>query len=153
MRYLELKIPPLIVLAIAASLMWAIARTTPHWVLLYPGRPFVSAALLVLGVAIMLLGVLAFRRASTTVDPRSPESTSRIVRSGIYRFTRNPMYLGMLVTLIAWLGWLSNVGAALVPALYGLYITRWQIVPEERALTEKFGAEYEAYRNSVRRWL
>ena len=88
MQHLELKIPPLIVLAIAAGLMWAIARTTPQWTLLYQAG-FYSATLLLLGVAIMLIGVLAFRKASTTVDPRSPQSTSQVVRSGIYRFTRN----------------------------------------------------------------
>jgi protein-S-isoprenylcysteine O-methyltransferase Ste14 len=153
MRHLELKIPPLIVLAIAALLMWAIARATPRWTLPYPGRLLAAGALLVLGIAIMSMGVLAFRKASTTVDPRSPENTSQIVRSGIYRFTRNPMYLGMLIVLIAWMAWLSNVGAGVVPVLFALYITRWQIVPEERALAQKFGAEYEAYRNCVRRWL
>jgi protein-S-isoprenylcysteine O-methyltransferase Ste14 len=63
------------------------------------------------------------------------------------------MYLGMLVVLIAWMALLSNVGTVVMPALFVLYITRWQIVPEERALAQKFGAEYELYRNSVRRWL
>jgi protein-S-isoprenylcysteine O-methyltransferase Ste14 len=153
MQHLELKIPPLIVLAIAAGLMWAIARATPQWTLLYPGRLLTAATLLLLGVAIMLIGVLAFRKASTTVDPRSPQSTSQVVRSGIYRFTRNPMYLGMLVVLVAWMVWLSNAGAVAVPIFFALYITRWQIVPEERALAEKFGAVYESYRQSVRRWL
>ncbi len=153
MHHLELKVPPLIVLAIAAGLMWANARATPQWTLLYPGRLSAAATLLLLGVAIMLIGVLAFRKASTTVDPRSPQSTSQIVRSGIYRFTRNPMYLGMLVVLIAWMVWLSNAGAVAVPIFFALYITRWQIVPEERALAEKFGAVYESYRQSVRRWV
>lgn len=153
MRQLELKIPPLIVLAIAALLMWSIARATPQLTLLYPGRSLAAAALLAVGIAVMLMGVLAFRRANTTVDPRSPEATSRIVSGGIYGLTRNPMYLGMLVVLISWMAWLSNVVAAVVPLLFALYITRWQIAPEERALAEKFGAEYEAYRKSVRRWL
>jgi protein-S-isoprenylcysteine O-methyltransferase Ste14 len=153
MRHLELKVPPLIVVAIAALLMWAVARATPRLTLPYPGRVLVAAALLVSGIAIMLMGVLAFRNASTTVDPRFPENASHIVSSGIYRFTRNPMYLGMLVVLIAWMALLSNVGTVVVPPLFALYITRWQIVPEERALAEKFGAEYEAYCGSVRRWL
>jgi protein-S-isoprenylcysteine O-methyltransferase Ste14 len=99
------------------------------------------------------MGVLAFRRSSTTVDPRFPEQASRIVSSGIYRYTRNPMYLGMLVVLIAWMALLSNVGTVVMPVLFVLYITRWQIVPEERALAQKFGAEYEVYRRAVRRWL
>jgi protein-S-isoprenylcysteine O-methyltransferase Ste14 len=153
MQHLELKIPPLLVLAIAAFAMWAIARAAPLWTLLYPGRVLATTVLLILGFAVMLMGVLAFRRANTTVDPRFPEATSRVVSSGIYRVTRNPMYLGMLVVLIGWMAWLSNVGAAVVPLLFALYITRWQIVPEERALAEKFGAEYEGYRKSVRRWL
>jgi protein-S-isoprenylcysteine O-methyltransferase Ste14 len=153
MRHLELKIPPLIVLAIAAFLMWAIARTTPHWTLFYPGRRLTAMALLAIGIAVIVMGVLAFRKAITTVDPRSPETTSNFVSSGVYRFTRNPMYLGMLVVLIAWMAWLSNVGAVVVPVLFALYITRWQIVPEERALARMFGAEYESYRLSVRRWI
>ena len=153
MRHLELKIPPLLVVAIAALLMWAVARATPHLTLQYPGRVLVASALLVPGIAIVLMGVLAFRKASTTVDPRFPENASHIVSSGIYRFTRNPMYLGMLVVLIAWMALLSNVGTSVIPALFALYITRWQIVPEERALAEKFGAEYEGYCKSVRRWL
>ena len=150
---LELKVPPVLVLAIAALLMWAVARATPRLNLQYPFRVLVAAALFVLGIAIVLRGVLAFREASTTVDPRFPENASHIVSSGIYRFTRNPMYLGMLVMLIAWMAWLSNVGTIVIPVLFALYITRWQIVPEERALAEKFGADYEAYCKSVRRWV
>jgi protein-S-isoprenylcysteine O-methyltransferase Ste14 len=153
MRDLELKVPPLIVVAIAAAFMWAIARAAPNLTLLYPGRVPVATAFLVIGIAIVVMGVLAFRRSSTTVDPRFPENASHIVSSGIYRYTRNPMYLGMLVVLIAWMALLSNVGTVVMPALFVLYITRWQIVPEERALAQKFGAEYELYRKSVRRWL
>jgi protein-S-isoprenylcysteine O-methyltransferase Ste14 len=153
MSYLELKVPPLVVVATAALLMWAVARATPRLTLPYPGRVLVAAALFVSGIAIMLAGVLAFRKASTTVDPRFPENASHIVSSGIYRFTRNPMYLGMLVVLIAWMAQLSNVATVVIPALFALYITRWQIVPEERALAEKFGGAYQAYCRSVRRWL
>ena len=153
MRQLELKVPPLIVVAIAALLMWAVARAAPRLTLTYPGRAFVAAALLIAGIAVVVMGVRAFHRASTTVDPRFPDKASHIVSSGIYRFTRNPMYLGMLVVLTAWMAWLSNVGAIVILALFALYITRWQIVPEERALAEKFGAEYEVYCKSVRRWV
>ena len=153
MRRLELKIPPMIVVAIAAALMWAIARAAPHLTRPYTGRALLAATLLVFGVAIITMGLRAFRRASTTVDPRFPENASRVVSGGIYRYTRNPMYLGMLVVLLAWVALLSNVAALVVPVLFALYITRWQIVPEERALAEKFGAEYEEYCKSVGRWL
>jgi protein-S-isoprenylcysteine O-methyltransferase Ste14 len=150
---LELKVPPLIVVAMAAVLMWAIAKAAPNLTLLYPGRVPVATALLVVGITIVVMGVVAFRRSSTTVDPRFPQNASHIVSSGIYRYTRNPMYLGMLVVLIAWMVLLSNIGTVVMPVLFLLYITRWQIAPEERALAEKFGAEYEVYRKSVRRWL
>jgi protein-S-isoprenylcysteine O-methyltransferase Ste14 len=153
MRSLELKVPPMIVVVIAVVLMWAIARATPQLTRPYPGRVLVATALLVLGIAIVAMGLRAFRVSSTTVDPRFPENASRVVRSGIYRYTRNPMYLGMLVVLLAWMAQLSNVATAVIPVLFALYITRWQIVPEERALAQKFGAEYELYRKSVRRWL
>jgi protein-S-isoprenylcysteine O-methyltransferase Ste14 len=153
MRRLELKIPPMILLAIAALLMWAIARAAPHLTRPYPGRVLLATALLVLGIAIIGMGLRAFRTASTTVDPRFPENASGVVSSGIYRYTRNPMYLGMLVVLLAWAAQLGNLATVVVPVLFALYITRWQIVPEERALAAKFGAEYEAYRRAVRRWL
>lgn len=153
MRRLELKIPPVILVAIASVLMWAIARAAPNLTRPYTGRVLLAAALLALGSGIIVMGLRAFRRSSTTVDPRFPENASGIVSSGIYRYTRNPMYLGMLVVLLAWVALLSNVATLVMPVLFALYITRWQIVPEERALAAKFGAEYEAYRRSVRRWL
>ena len=153
MRRLELKIPPMIVVTIAAVLMWAIARAAPHLTWPYPGRVLLATALLVVGIAIIAMGIRAFSRSRTTVDPRFPENASGIVSSGIYRYSRNPMYLGMLVVLLAWAAQLSNLATLVVPVLFALYITRWQIVPEERALAAKFGAEYEAYRRSVRRWL
>lgn len=153
MRNLELKVPPMIVVVIVAVLMWAIARATPHLTRPYPARGLVATALLIVGIAIVAMGLRAFRRSSTTVDPRFPENASRVVSGGIYRYTRNPMYLGMLVVLIAWTALLSNVATLVMPVLFALYITRWQIVPEERALADKFGAEYEAYRKAVRRWL
>ena len=153
MRRLELKIPPMILVAISAALMWAVARAAPHLTRPFTGRVLLATALLIFGIAIIAAGLRAFHRSSTTVDPRFPENASGIVTGGVYRYTRNPMYLGMLVVLLAWVALLSNVATLVVPLLFALYITRWQIVPEERALAGKFGAEYEAYRRSVRRWL
>lgn len=123
MRRLELKIPPMIVVAIAAALMWAIARAAPRLTRPYTGRVLLAAALLIFGIAIIAMGLRAFRRASTTVDPRFPENASGVVSNGIYRYTRNPMYLGMLVVLLAWAATLSNVATLVVPVLFALYIT------------------------------
>jgi protein-S-isoprenylcysteine O-methyltransferase Ste14 len=76
-----------------------------------------------------------------------------MVRSGIYRHTRNPMYLGMLLVLAAWAVWLASPAAFAVLPVFLLYLNRYQIEPEERILAGLFGGEFDAYRRSVRRWL
>jgi protein-S-isoprenylcysteine O-methyltransferase Ste14 len=98
-------------------------------------------------------GVLAFRRARTTINPTQPQLTSSLVSSGIYTVTRNPMYVGLLLVLVAWAIVLSSAWALLGPVAYFFYIGRFQIAPEERALATLFGAEYAAYTSRVRRWL
>jgi protein-S-isoprenylcysteine O-methyltransferase Ste14 len=107
----------------------------------------------VLGVATAIQGVIEFRRARTTVDPRDPRKSTAIVTSGIYRFTRNPMYLGFLLVLVSWSVYLSNLCAAVGPVLFILYMNRFQIEPEERILSARFGEVYDAYKAAARRWL
>jgi protein-S-isoprenylcysteine O-methyltransferase Ste14 len=150
---LELKIPPLVVLALAALAMWLTARTTPQLIVMYTGRTIFAIAIAGLGLAAMIAGVVEFRRANTTVNPHLPNTSTSVVTSGIYRLTRNPMYLGMLLVLIAWAIYVSNLAAAIFPLLFALYLTRFQILPEERILTAKFGEPYRAYLRAVRRWM
>lgn len=150
---LELKIPPLVVVAITALLMWLAARAMPQLIVMYSGRIIVAGVFAALGVAAAALGVIEFRKASTTVNPHAPHNSSRIVTSGIYRFTRNPMYVGMLLLLLGWAAYLANVASVVLVLVYVAYITWFQIQPEERTLAAKFGGEYEEYLRSVRRWL
>ena len=150
---LELKIPPLLVMLLLGLVMWLIAKAVPALTHEYGAARFVATGLLIAGLGVIAAGVWAFRRAQTTVDPTRPGNASAVVTGGIYRFTRNPMYLGMLLVLLAWAAVLSNVLAAAVAPLFILYMNRFQIAPEERFLREKFGAPYEAYRRAVRRWL
>lgn len=96
---------------------------------------------------------IRFRRANTTVNPLKPQAASSLVTAGIYRYTRNPMYLGLLFLLVAWAVLLSSPFALLGPVAFVTYISRFQIVPEERVLAALFGAEYAAYQAGVRRWL
>lgn len=105
------------------------------------------------GVAIALSGVVSFRRVRTTVNPLKPEASTSLVSTGIYKVTRNPMYLGMLAVLLAWAAYLPSVLALLGPAAFALYITRFQIIPEERVLHSLFGAAFVEYTQKVRRWL
>src|SRR6185436_8035975 len=98
-------------------------------------------------------GFVAFRRARTTVNPMKPESASSLVASGVYRITRNPMYVGLVLVLVAWATFLAAPLALLGPLAFVLYIGRFQIAPEEVALTKRFGTEYADYKAKVRRWL
>lgn len=106
-----------------------------------------------MGLAISLLGVVNFKRARTTVDPRRPAEATTLVTSGLYRYSRNPMYLGVLLVLIGWALFLGNLVSVLFIVGFALFINRYQILPEERLLQEKFGADFMAYKARVRRWI
>ena len=153
MNALELKIPPPLIALFLAILMWLTPALA--WSVAIPSSLRIGLALALsgLGLGIAVSGVVAFRRARTTLNPIKASSASALVGSGVFRFTRNPMYVGLLVELLAWTVFLSNPMTLLFLPVYVLYINRFQITPEERALTSLFGTEYLAYKNSVRRWL
>lgn len=153
MRSLELLIPPPVVGLAVATAMWTVAHVAP--VLQFPQlvRLLVATVLAAIGVAVALGGVRSFRRAKTTVNPLKPETSVALVSTGVYAFTRNPMYLGMVLVLLAWAAYLSSMWSFVGPVLFALYITRFQIVPEERALERLFGAPFAEYKKCVRRWL
>ncbi len=100
------------------------------------------------------MGVLSFRQAKTTVNPVQPTQASTLVVSGIYRFSRNPMYLGFLFLLLSWAAFLANIPALLLgPPLFAGYMNKFQILPEEKILCSLFGDDFEIYKNRVRRWI
>lgn len=153
MNWLRLRVPPLVVTGLSAALMWAIAWALPGLAVEIPARPWIAAALALLGCGVALWAVVSFRRAKTTVNPLNPEAASRLLVHGIYRRSRNPMYVGMLLALGGWGVYHANVAAALVlPGFVG-YLNRFQIQPEEEMLTRKFGAAYEGYLSRVSHWL
>jgi protein-S-isoprenylcysteine O-methyltransferase Ste14 len=147
-------IPPLALVGLLAVLMWLAARVFPQAGMLFSGRGLVCAATGVAGLVLCALGVLPFRRAGTTVDPTRPERASALVTTGIYSVSRNPMYLGMLLVIVAWGIYLANAaGLVLAPLAFVLYLDRVQIPREERALATAFGSDYAGYASRVRRWL
>ncbi len=152
MRALELKIPPVAIGLFVAALMWALKRFAPDFAFALPAGRLIAIGVAVVGVVIAALGVIAFRRARTTVDPLDPGSASSLVVTGIYRWSRNPMYLGVLLVLLGWGLWLANALALPVAVGFVPLLNRLQIQPEERFLTERFGAAYTDYRSHVRRW-
>ena len=153
MHLLELKIPPPVVAVLVGIAMWFVSRAGPAVELSLLVRGIVSLVIALAGGITALAGDLAFTRAGTTVNPFRPQNTSSLVTSGIYRFTRNPMYLGLLAILVGWAAFLCSAFALLGPVAFVAYITRFQIVVEERALLAKFGSAYSAYLARVRRWL
>ncbi len=153
LQRLELKIPPLLLLLMLGAAAYLLAQWLPSAGLEPVLAHGCAIVLAILAGAVILAAVYEFRRASTTVNPTAPDTSSAIVSSGIFAYSRNPMYLGFALLLAAYIFWLNQLLALLlVPALV-LYLNRFQIVPEEKALAAKFGQAYQDYLNKVRRWL
>ena len=151
--FLELKIPPPVVALLTAGFIWCAARAVPALGFILPHRNMLALALLLAGLSVAISGATAFRRARTTINPLKPETASALVVSGIYQYTRNPMYLGLILALLGWVLFLSNALAFVFLPAFILYLNRFQIRPEERALAARFGQEFAAYQAKVRRWL
>ncbi len=153
MPSLELKIPPPVVALIAAALMWLMAGDIPA-IESVASHTIVAVILLATaGAACDVLALASFYRAKTTVNPMRPTATSAMVTGGIYRVTRNPMYVGLVFFLGAWATYLWSWWSLLGPVAFVFYISRFQIAPEEKVLAKKFGDEYLAYMAKVRRWI
>jgi protein-S-isoprenylcysteine O-methyltransferase Ste14 len=152
-KQLELKIPPVGVFLLFAAAMWLLARLTPPHAFDVTFRLGLITALLAASAVFGLGGVAHFRRAGTTVHPLRPEQSSALVTGGVYRLSRNPMYLSLLLALLALGLGLSNLFALAFAALFVPCMNRFQIVPEERAMERLFGDEFAAYRARVRRWI
>jgi len=153
MGALELRIPPPVLVAVAALLMWLLARYLPAASFYAHGQGVAAMAIAALGLFFGVAGVLEFRRARTTTNPMKPGATSSLVARGVYRISRNPMYLGLAAVLLGWAVFLGNPLSLFVLAGLIGYLTRFQIRPEERALVNLFGAEFVAYCGKVRRWI
>jgi protein-S-isoprenylcysteine O-methyltransferase Ste14 len=153
MKFLELRVPPPLVALVAAAAIWGLRRAFPEEGVFIPGRRVIYGTLLALGVLVIVAGLVEFRRARTTVNPMQPEATSSLVTGGIYRFTRNPMYLGLALILLAVVVFFSNPLGLAAVVFYVAWMELFQIAPEERALRARFGEVFDQYCARVRRWL
>lgn len=148
-------LPPPVWFLLCLAGAWAVSHPAAMEALSFrsPLAPLAGAALVGLGLVLGLVAVAQFFRKETTIHPMHPEEASALVTGGIFRLTRNPMYVALLLGLVgAVLIW-QNAGAFVMPALFFVIITYTQILPEERALAEKFGEDYAAYRKRTPRWL
>jgi protein-S-isoprenylcysteine O-methyltransferase Ste14 len=144
--------PPLLTLALALA-MWAAAPRAASPELAASWRTALALAVSALAAAFGLPALRAFRRAGTTVDPVRIDRASALVTSGIYRVTRNPMYVSLTLLLVAWALWLGALWAWAGPLALALWLDRFQIRPEEKAMTARFGDGYRRYQAQVRRWV
>lgn len=150
---METKIPPPLQAIIIASFMWLLTNFCGYGQLETSAlNQYAALALVLLGALVNVAAILSFRAAKTTVNPLNPSKASQLVNTGIFKLSRNPMYLGMLILLCAWTVFLGNVLNVLLLAVFVLYMNRFQIAPEERALTKLFGDDYSEYCRRVRRW-
>lgn len=150
---LELKIIPVIQVAIIAALMYGVAQVLPLSSTLLANKWLVFSIFIAIGSFFGVAGIVSFYIAKTTVNPEKPEKASTLVTTGIYQFTRNPMYVGLVCFLIAWAAWLGSFYSLVFIVVFILYMNRFQIKPEERALAKLFGQAYQDYCQKVRRWL
>jgi protein-S-isoprenylcysteine O-methyltransferase Ste14 len=150
---LKLKIPPVVVFLICIGLMWGINHFIPNQTLLFEYRKIIVFVLMSLGGVIGILGLLEFARKSTTVNPHKPQNTKNFVRSGVYRFTRNPMYLGLLIVLLSPVFYWGNLLTVISLPVFIWYMNEFQIKPEEEIMEQKFGDDFLEYKKEVRRWV
>jgi protein-S-isoprenylcysteine O-methyltransferase Ste14 len=153
MNALELKAPPPFVALVLALAMWAVSRLTSTFEVDASLRITAAVSMALVGGAFSAAGITAFRRVKTTLNPMKPETATALVTGGIYRVTRNPMYVGLLFVLLGWTAFLCAPWALAGPVVFVAYMTRFQIAPEEKALVSAFGEVYARYRARVRRWL
>ena len=153
MSNLRLKIPPVAQGIITLVCIWLLSRYVPIFHIDITFKAIVSVVIICIGVLVGVLAVSSFIRLRTTVDPRYPEKASKLVVNGIYRYSRNPMYLAIVLVLFGISIYLGALSSLLILFLFVVYINRFQIVPEEQMLTQKFGEQYIQYTSQVRRWI
>ena len=150
---LSLKIPPVAQTIVAILLIWLLDRYAPIYHIKVIYQSIVAGTLIGIGAIVALSGVFAFIKLNTTVDPRYPEKASELVIIGIYKYSRNPMYLGILFVITGIAVYFGALSSVFVISPFVAFINKYQIVPEEVALQEKFSENYTRYAQNVRRWL
>jgi protein-S-isoprenylcysteine O-methyltransferase Ste14 len=133
--------------------MWLVSRLSPAIEVNGVLKNRLAGGFALVAALFTVMGILAFRRARTTIDPIHIERASTLVTRGIYRLSRNPMYVALVLLLCAWTAFLASPWAVLGPLACAAFINRFQIRPEEAALLERFGEDYAVYCRRVRRWI
>lgn len=147
------RIPPPVVVVIIAAMMWWLERLIAVGEFETEIQPLLAIVFMGAGIGMMLVAAFSFYKARTTINPLDPSKASHLITTGMFGFSRNPIYLADLLILIAWAIWLGNIFNIALLVVFFVYINRFQIVPEEQALTTLFGDAYRDYCSRVRRWI
>lgn len=150
---MRLRVPPLLQMFVCALLGWIVTTVFADYIYTNVATRLLGWTVLAAGLFMLALSVAAFARTKTTVNPKNPEHTSSLVTTGIYRLSRNPMYVGMAAVLIGYSLLLQNLFAFISPAVFVLAVTWLQILPEEEVLEQKFGDAFGEYRRQTPRWI
>ena len=148
---METKIPPPLVTLIFGLSIYFSRELFPTIEIKYSF--YVGIFLLLLGFLILISAVRLFRIDQTTVNPLSPKQATKLVTEGIFKFSRNPMYLGMACVLASLAMFFNIIGGIVCIALFCAYITKFQIVPEEKAMLDLFSEDFNQYKQTTRRWI
>ena len=142
--------PPFVVLILVVSTFFSSKNID---LIQIPFQTLISIFILSIGILILLNPVLKFKKSKTTINPIKFNKVNKLVTSGIYKYSRNPMYLGLLMIVISSSIFYLNIYSILTPLFFYLWINRFQIKREEVFLTEKFGEDYLSYKKKTRRWI
>ena len=146
-----IKIPPPILVIILTSLVYF--SSTKLELIYLPYRQIVSIIILIIGLIVIVSPVVDFMKSKTTVNPVKFKNVNRLVTTGIYRYSRNPMYLGMILIIISTTVYYLNFLSVFSPLIFYIWINKFQINREEIFLEDKFGREYLEYKSKTRRWI
>ena len=145
------KIPPPIVALICGLGIYLSRSLFPTYN--HASIGIISAIFLSLGIMTLIVAVLFFIKQKTTLSPLQPEKASSLVVSGVFKHSRNPMYLGLSLILLSVAVQFNFVGGILIVFMFIAFITKFQIIPEEIAMEKLFGEEFSRYKKRTRRWI
>ena len=151
MKSLENKIPPLIIVVFFLASIFLLKNFLEVFTFSY--QVYISFFFLCLAASFCLTSIIEFRKHKTTLNPLMPEESTALVTTGIFKFSRNPMYLSLLNLLIAFSIYLGSFLGLIIIPLFVVYINLFQIKPEEKAMLKLYGKEFENYCSNVRRWI
>ena len=146
-----LKIPPplLVLILVIANYFSSKKIDLIH----LPNQDLISILILLIGILILINPIFKFIKSKTTIDPIKFKKVNKLITSGIYKYSRNPMYLGMALILLGLALMFNLIGGTLFTILFTIFITKFQIRPEEEVMEKLFGEDFLKYKKNVRMWL